>query len=233
VIGVDGWLDESSDVGVEPASRSAPPVTGICGSGIIDVVAEMFLAGIVDADGTIDGALAATSSRIVADGRTFAYVLWHDAQSGPIMIRQNDVRAIQLAKAALRAGVDLLIEHAGHPPIGGVALAGAFGAHIDPLRAMVLGIIPDCPLEAVRSVGNAAGTGAVQMLLSRSLRSENERVVADVVKIETATEPRFQELFVEAMAFPHATAAAPHLAEHVDVPQRRPRAQRRRRGTTR
>ena len=229
VIGFDGWFRDD-----DTAPRSAATgVAGICGSGIIDAIAEMFLAGVVDADGTIDGELAGTSSRVVPDGRTFAYVLWNDARTGPIMIRQNDVRAIQLAKAALRAGIDLLVERAGRPRIDGVALAGAFGAHIDPLRAMVLGMIPDVPLDSVRSVGNAAGTGAVQMLLSRSLRSENEQIVGDVVKVETATEPRFQELFVEAMAFPHASAPSTHLAEHVVVPARRPRSQRRRRGAQR
>ena len=139
--------------------------------------------------------------RIVADGRTFSYVLW-GADEDRIAITQNDVRAIQLAKAALRAGIDLLVEHAGNPPIGDIRLAGAFGAHIDPLHAMVLGLVPDCPLASVRAVGNAAGTGAVQALLSRALRAEMEQAVRDVVKIETATEPRFQELFVAAMATP-------------------------------
>ena len=96
-------------------------VTGVCGSGIIDAIAEMFLAGIIDADGTIRGELAGRTRRVVADGRTFSYVL-HDE---PLLrITQNDVRAIQLAKAALRAGIDLLAEHAGNPPITDIRLAG-------------------------------------------------------------------------------------------------------------
>ena len=181
-------------------------VTGVCGSGIIDAIAEMVTAGIIDADGTIRGELAARTRRVVADGRTFAYLL-HDEPR--LMITQNDVRAIQLAKAALRAGIELLVEHAGHPPIGDIRLAGAFGAHIDPMRAMVLGLVPDTPVEGVRSVGNAAGAGAVRALLSRELRAEMEEAVRGVTKIETATEPRFQELFVAAMGFPHATAPAP------------------------
>jgi uncharacterized 2Fe-2S/4Fe-4S cluster protein (DUF4445 family) len=118
----------------------------------------------------------------------------------------------------LRAGIDLHVEHAGHPAIGDIRLAGAFGAHIDPLRAMVLGLVPDCPLDRVRSVGNAAGAGAVEALLSRSARAEMERVVRGVVKIETATEPRFQELFVAAMAMPHATAPTPNLSGLVALP---------------
>jgi uncharacterized 2Fe-2S/4Fe-4S cluster protein (DUF4445 family) len=181
----------------------ADRVTGVCGSGIIDAIAEMCLAGIVDADGTIRGELAERTERIVPDGRTFAYVLHDDPR---LLITQNDVRAIQLAKAALRAGIELLKEHAGQPPIADVRLAGAFGAHIDPVRAMVLGLVPDVPEGAIRSVGNAAGTGAVRALLSRELRAEMEEAVRDVTKIETAIEPRFQELFVEAMSFPRATA---------------------------
>jgi uncharacterized 2Fe-2S/4Fe-4S cluster protein (DUF4445 family) len=118
----------------------------------------------------------------------------------------------------LRAGIDLLIEHAGFPDVSDIRLAGAFGAHIDPVRAMVLGLVPDCAVGGVRSVGNAAGTGAVQALLSRQLRLEMERVVRGIVKIETATEPRFQELFVAAMALPHATAPTPHLAKVVTLP---------------
>jgi uncharacterized 2Fe-2S/4Fe-4S cluster protein (DUF4445 family) len=180
-------------------------VTGVCGSGIIDAIAEMVSAGIIDADGTIRGELAARTPRVVADGRTFAYVLHDDPR---LLITQNDVRAIQLAKAALRAGIELLLDHAGRPLVGDIRLAGAFGAHIDPARAMVLGLVPDAPLDAVRSVGNAAGAGAVRALLSRSLREEMERAVRGVTKIETATEPRFQELFVAAMGFPHSAAPA-------------------------
>ena len=213
VIGIDAWSDDPE---FAVAARTIG-VSGICGSGIIDVVAEMFLSGVIDRNGVIDGSLAERSSRVVADGRTHAYVLWERGDER-ITITQNDVRAIQLAKAALRAGIDLLVERAGFPHIDDVRLAGAFGAHIDPVRAMVLGLVPDCPPGNVRSVGNAAGTGAVQSLLSRSMRLEMESVTHDIVKIETATEPRFQELFVAAMALPHATVETPHLAEVVDLP---------------
>lgn len=215
VIGTDAWSDDETFAG----AIAATGITGICGSGIIDVVAEMFLAGIIDRDGVIRGELAERSSRIIAEGRTFSYVL-HDRGSADdrVSVTQNDIRAIQLAKAALRAGIDLLVEHAGNPPIADIRLAGAFGAHIDPLRAMILGLVPDCPLSSVRAVGNAAGTGAVQALLSRTLRAEMEQAVREVVKIETATEPRFQELFVAAMALPHATAPMLNVSEHVTLP---------------
>jgi uncharacterized 2Fe-2S/4Fe-4S cluster protein (DUF4445 family) len=216
VIGVDVWSDEPGF----DAAVATIGISGICGSGIIDVIAEMFLAGIVDREGVIRGELAERTPRIVADDRTFSYVLHAGDRDGHrVAVTQNDVRAIQLAKAALRAGIDLLVEHAGNPPIADIRLAGAFGAHIDPLRAMVLGLVPDCPLSAVRAVGNAAGTGAVQALLSRTLRAEMERVVRDVVKIETAIEPRFQELFVGAMAFPHASAPMPNVSAMVRLPE--------------
>ena len=223
VIGSDVWSDEP---GFDGATASTG-VTGVCGSGIIDAVAEMFLSGIIDADGTIRGELVTATPRIVADGRTFAYVL-HERGGTRLAVTQNDVRAIQLAKAALRAGIELLVEHAGRPTIDDIRLAGAFGAHIDPVHAMVLGLVPDCPVERVRSVGNAAGAGAVLALLSRTKRYEMEAAVADVVKIETATEPRFQELFVEAMAFPHARLPSPHLSQVVTLPERRTGESRRR-----
>jgi uncharacterized 2Fe-2S/4Fe-4S cluster protein (DUF4445 family) len=173
---------------------------------------------VIDSNGVIDGSLAERTTRVVADGRTFSYVL-SEAGGNRIAITQNDVRAIQLAKAALRAGIDLLVEHAGRPEITDVRLAGAFGAHIDPLRALVLGLVPDCPVDRVRSVGNAAGTGAVQALLSRSRRTELEDAANEIVKIETATEPRFQELFVAAMGVPHSTDPTPHLAATINLPE--------------
>ena len=212
VIGCDVWSDAP---GFEGALGSLQ-VSGLCGSGIIDVVAEMFLAGIIDRHGVVQGSLAERTPRIVADGRTFAYEL----QDEPVRLRitQNDVRAIQLAKAALRAGIDLLTEHAGLAEVHDIRLAGAFGAHIDSVRALVLGLVPDAPVAGVRSVGNASGAGAARLLLSRAQRSEIEQLGEQIVKIETATEPRFQELFVAAMAFPHETAPTPHLAQVVALP---------------
>ena len=215
VIGIEPWSDEPGFA----EALAKTPVTGVCGSGIIEVVGEMYLSGIIDQDGVVQGPLATRSARIVADERTFSYVLWeHDGVR--LLVTQNDVRAIQLAKAALRAGIDLLVEHAGSPALGDIRLAGAFGAHIDPVYAMVIGLVPDCRLEGVRAVGNAAGTGAAQALLSRAARAEMEAAVRGVTKIETATEPRFQELFVAAMAFPHATAPTPNLASVVELPPR-------------
>ena len=214
VIGCDLWSD---DPGFEAALGSLE-VSGLCGSGIIEVIAEMFLVGIIDHRGVIVGELAGRSPRIIADGRTYSYVL--QTQPVPLLVTQNDVRAVQLAKAALRAGIDLLFEHAGIAEVADVRLAGAFGAHISPVHAMVLGLVPDGPVEGVKGVGNASGAGAARMLVSGSQRAEVERTAREVVKIETATEARFQELFVAAMSLPHETAPAPHLKQAVDLPRR-------------
>jgi uncharacterized 2Fe-2S/4Fe-4S cluster protein (DUF4445 family) len=214
VIGSDLWSDEP---GFDQVALELG-VTGICGSGIVEVIAELFLAGVITADGIIDGGLAERTGRIVPDGRTFAYVL-RDGQPR-IVVTQNDVRAIQLAKAALYAGARLLMDHAGVDGVEEIRLAGAFGSQIDLTHAMVLGLIPDCDLAHARSAGNAAGTGALIALLSGAARAEIERVVRTVEKIETAIEPRFQEHFVDAMAFPHRTAEMPNLARIVDLPAR-------------
>jgi uncharacterized 2Fe-2S/4Fe-4S cluster protein (DUF4445 family) len=219
VIGVDAWSDEPEFADAVAAAGTG--VTGICGSGIIEVVAELYLASVITADGVIDGEVAGRTPRVVSDGRTFGYILHEPADDGPrILITQNDVRAIQLAKAALYAGVRLLMDHLAIETVDDVRLAGAFGSQIDPLHAMVLGLVPDCDLARVRAAGNAAGTGALIALLSGAARREIETVVRRVEKIETAVEPRFQEHFVEAMAIPHRTAANPNLERVVTLPPR-------------
>ena len=211
VIGNDAWSDEAGFAEVQ--------VTGVCGSGIIEAIAELHLAGVLTTDGTIDGALAERSSRIVQDGRTFSYILWRGEPE--LVITQSDVRQIQLAKAALHAGCALLMEHYGIERVDRIRLAGAFGTHIDPVHALVLGLVPDCDPDGVTAAGNAAGTGARIALLNRSARAEIEDVVRRVEKIETAVEPRFQEHFVNAMAIPHDVDPYARLAQAVRLPKRR------------
>ena len=213
VIGSELWSDQ--DGFAEATAKTG--ITGICGSGIIEVLAEMYLAGVLATDGTIDGAAAARSPRVQADGRTFSYLL-HDG-APEIRITQNDVRAIQLAKAALYAGAQLLMDRLGVERVERIVLAGAFGSHIDVTYAMVLGLIPDCDLAKVGSAGNAAGTGARIALLNQQARDEIERVITQVEKIETAVEPKFQEHFVAAMGIPHSTASFPSLAGAVTLPE--------------
>jgi len=214
VIGSDLWSD---DEGFEDSTKKTG-VTGICGSGIIEVLAEMFLAGLITEDGIIDGTMAERTDRIVPEGRTFSYIVHRGEPE--IRVTQADVRAIQLAKAALYAGAQLLVDKFGKP-VERVVLAGAFGSHIDAKYAMVLGLIPDCPLDMVASVGNAAGTGARIALLNRKARDEIKQIVKGIEKIETAVEPKFQEHFVGAMAFPHKTAPFPNLAAAVKLPEKK------------
>ncbi len=218
VIGSDLWSDEPGFA----AETKKTGVTGVCGSGIIEVLAEMFLAGILMTDGTINGELAAKTPLIQPDGRTFSYLLHEGDGKGDgepeLRITQNDVRAIQLGKAALYAGIRLLMDRLGVEQVERIMLAGAFGSHIDVKYAMILGMIPDCPLDKVHSAGNAAGTGARIALLNQKTRDDIENVVKKVEKIETAVEAKFQEHFVQAMGIPHTSASFPHLAAAVELP---------------
>ena len=215
IIGSEKWSDETGFA----ADAARLGVTGICGSAIIEVVAEMYLCGIISEDGVVDGGLAARSPRIVPNGRTFSYLL-HDG-APRIAVTQNDVRAIQLAKAALYAGIRLLMEKQGVTQVDAIRFAGAFGSFIDPKYAMVLGLIPDCDLAAVKAVGNAAGTGAMMALLNRGHRREIEETVTRIEKIETALEPHFQQLFVDAMALPNKVDPFPRLSAAVKLPPRK------------
>jgi uncharacterized 2Fe-2S/4Fe-4S cluster protein (DUF4445 family) len=213
VIGCEAWSQDP-----DFADRSARiGVSGICGSGIIEVVAEMFLAGLIDQDGVIGPVAGKNSDRVIKDGRTYSYVLQEGDR--PIRITQNDVRAIQLAKAALHAGTRLLIDRMGIEKVDRIGLAGAFGSHIDVKYAMVLGLIPDCNLDNVGSVGNAAGTGARIALLNFPSRLEIGEILPKVEKIETAIEPKFQEYFIEAMALPHKTDSYRELSRVVTLPK--------------
>ncbi|MDY6859552.1 MAG: ASKHA domain-containing protein [Pseudomonadota bacterium] len=216
VIGCDLWSDDSGFA----AATATTGVTGICGSGIIEAVAEMRMAGLVDASGLIGTAGQTGTSRMEPEGRTQSYLLYDgSADGGPrITVTQGDIRAIQLAKSALYAGARLLMDEMGVDKVDRVVLAGAFGAHISPKHAMVLGMIPDAPLDRVMSAGNAAGTGARIALCNLAARTEIEQVVGRIHKVETAVEPRFQEHFIAANALPHATDPFPELAKVVSLP---------------
>lgn len=232
IIGEPRWSDQwriGADVPLEEQPRQL--ASGICGSGIIEVVAEMFLTGILGPDGRISPGLE--NDRVRWDGRKGAYILAEGRQTTtgePILVSQEDVRAVQLAKAALYAGARLLMKRAGIERVDRILLAGAFGSYIDPKFAMVLGLIPDCDLENVHAVGNAAGDGARIALLNRHRRREADELSRWVRYIETAVDPDFQEAFVQAMHLPHSTDPFPHL-EGVLPPQRdeRPDGRRRRR----
>lgn len=216
VIGCDLWSDD-------PAFAQATKqtgITGICGSGIIEAVAELRMAGLLDAGGLIGSAEQTGTWRCTPEGRTNSYIL-HDGSldGGPkITVTQGDIRAIQLAKSALYAGARLLMDEMGVDKVDRVTLAGAFGAHISPKHAMVLGMIPDVPLEKVTSAGNAAGTGARIALCNVAARNAIEETVHHIHKVETAIEPRFQEHFVNANAIPNAVEPFPELGKIVTLP---------------
>ena len=216
VIGVDLWSDEEgfTDAVAETG------ITGICGSGIIEAVAEMRMAGLLDGSGLIGSAAQTGTERAIAEGRTNAYVIYDGTENGGplITVTQGDIRAIQLAKSALYAGARLLMDEMGVDRVDRVVLAGAFGAHISPKHAMVLGMIPDVPLERVFSAGNAAGTGARIALCNLAARRGIEATVRQITKVETAIEPKFQEHFVNANAIPHATDPFPELGQVVSLP---------------
>ena len=216
VIGSDLWSDDPGF----PAATAQTGITGICGSGIIEAVAEMRMAGLLDAGGLIGSAEQTGTARCVPTGRTNAYMLYDGTESGGplITVTQGDIRAIQLAKSALYAGARLLMDELNIDKVDRVTLAGAFGAHISPKHAMVLGMIPDCPLDKVTSAGNAAGTGARIALCNVAARVAIEDEVKRIHKVETAIEPRFQEHFVAANAIPHATAPFPELSAIVTLP---------------
>jgi uncharacterized 2Fe-2S/4Fe-4S cluster protein (DUF4445 family) len=203
VIGSDIWSDEAGF----DAAIATTGVTGICGSGIIEAVAEMRMAGLLDSKGLIGSPAQTGTARCILEGRTHSYVIYDGtADGGPmITVTQTDIRAIQLAKSALYAGARLLMDEMGTDTVERVVLAGAFGAHISPKHAMVLGMIPDVPLDKVTSAGNAAGTGARIALCSVAARAAIEVTVRKIIKVETAIEPKFQEHFVNANAIPHAT----------------------------
>jgi uncharacterized 2Fe-2S/4Fe-4S cluster protein (DUF4445 family) len=210
VIGDERWSGEWDQSDASPPSSAS----GICGSGIIEAVAELYLAGIVRPDGRFNP--EAGGAWIRRNGRTMAYVLATGDQTTTgeaILVTQADVRAIQLAKAALYAGAKLLMNRAGLKTVDRIVLAGAFGSYIDPKHAMVLGLIPDCDLDKVYAVGNAAGDGARIALLNRDRRREAQEVARWVDYVETAIEAEFQSEFVAAMHLPHVSDPFPHLAE--------------------
>lgn len=213
VIGEENWSD-SWQTGPTAALESQPDhlAAGICGSGIIEVVAEMFLAGILRPDGRFNP--NCQGERFRWDGRKGAYILATAEQTTtgePILVTQDDVRSIQLAKAALYAGAKLLMSRAGVDKVDRILLAGAFGSYIDTRYAMILGLIPDCDLEKVYAVGNAAGDGARIALLNIEKRVEAQEISRWVRYIETAVDPEFQQQFVGAIHIPHSTDLFPHL----------------------
>ncbi|MCE9644665.1 MAG: ASKHA domain-containing protein [Chloroflexi bacterium] len=205
VIGVDGWNTDHAEF--------KGKVKGICGSAIIDGVAELFRAGIVDSRGKFRQGL--TSNRIRKGESGWEYVVaWAGETSigRDIPMTQQDVRQIQLAKAALFTAARTLLKRFGLQDPDKVILAGGFGSFIDKEKAMLIGLIPDCALDHVYAVGNAAGDGARIALLNVEKRREIESVARTVERFELPTDPEFQNQFMLATSFPHMSEPFPHIA---------------------
>lgn len=206
VIGREEWNTEASDnIGAK----------GICGSGIIDVVAEMFKAGIIEKSGRFNKKLNSPRLRATDKGPEFVIAWVHETSIGrDITVNIADVRAVQLAKAAMYAGAKVMMRKLGLEKPDRVILTGAFGSYIDKVQAMTIGLFPDCELDNVYAVGNAAGDGARITLLNVDKRAEANRIARQVEYIELTVEPDFEKEFVQAMHFPHMRDPFPHL-EHI------------------
>ena len=192
---------------------------GICGSAIIDVVAEMFKAGIIDKSGRFDKELDTPRIRKDADDK-FEYVLaWADETSigQDITVTQGDVRALQLGKGALFAGAKLMMQKMGIEKLDKVILAGAFGSYINKEAAMVLGMFPDCEIDNVYSVGNAAGDGAIMALMNLGKRQEARERSRWLEYVEIAVAPNFEKEFMMAMHIPHMKDKFPNVKKLVEA----------------
>jgi uncharacterized 2Fe-2S/4Fe-4S cluster protein (DUF4445 family) len=205
VIGVEGWNTDRADF--------KGRVKGICGSAIIDAVAEIFRVGIIDSRGRFQRGLETPRIREGASGLEYVIAWANETSIGrDIPITQQDVRQIQLAKAALFTAARTLLKRTGLQSPDKIILAGGFGSYIDKEMAMLIGLIPDCPLENVYAVGNAAGDGARIALLNIEKRREIETVTRRVERFELPTDPEFQNQFMMATSLPHMSEPFPHIA---------------------
>jgi uncharacterized 2Fe-2S/4Fe-4S cluster protein (DUF4445 family) len=203
VIGTDAWNTE-----LAPGEVKA---RGICGSGVIDAAAEMFKAGVVMPDGGFNPDLS-HERLILEGGRPRKLVIAREEESitgRAITLSLKDIRALQLGKAALRAGAEILLDRYGVERPDSVVLAGAFGSYIDKNAALAIGMLPPCDPERVTSVGNAAGDGALLALLALGKRREAEWAAETVEYVELASAPDFQEEYVKAMRFEPSVTGEP------------------------
>lgn len=206
VIGRDAWRQYS-----EPKEMKAK---GICGSGILDVLAELYTAGIVTKSGVFSKEQKSKRYRRNPENNQPEFVLaWAEETSigKDIVITQRDVRQIQLAKGALYAGCKLMMRRMKMDKLDKVKIAGAFGTHVERTKALIMGLFPDCEIEKILSVGNAAGDGCRAALLNRGKRDEANWVSRNVEYIELTVEADFQKQFMESMQIPHMKDAFPHL----------------------
>ncbi|MBI9084478.1 MAG: DUF4445 domain-containing protein [Desulfobacterales bacterium] len=213
VVGRDAWrrFSKPREMGVR----------GICGSGILDVLAEFFRSGIIAGSGAFDPVRLKNHPRFRRDEDTgqMEFVLAPAAETAlgqDIVISQKDIRQIQLAKGAVYAGCKLLMARMGVKRVDRIKIAGAFGAHVDPEKALIMGLVPDCPINAIEGIGNAAGDGCRAALLDVEKRAEADRIARTVEYVELSIEPGFQDEFIDALHLPHAKDRFAHLKGLVD-----------------
>lgn len=207
VIGRDAWRQYS-----EPQEMQAK---GICGSGILDLLAELYSTGIITKSGVFNkkGQKSERFRKNPDTGQNEFVLAWaaETSISKDIVITQKDVRQIQLAKGALYAGCKLMINRMGVEGVDKVKIAGAFGTHVDREKALIMGLFPDCEIKKIESIGNAAGDGCRAALLNREKRAEANWVSRNVEYIELTVEENFEQEFMRAMQLPHMTDKFPHL----------------------
>ncbi len=206
VIGRDAWKKYS-----KPEEMKTK---GICGSGILDVLAELYSAGVITKSGRFNKNQKSDRYRVNPDTKQPEFVIaWANETSigKDVVITQKDVRQIQLGKGALYTGCRLMMRRMGLEKVDVIKIAGAFGTHVDKTKALIMGLFPDCDLENVLAVGNAAGDGARAALLNRAKRDEANWVSRNVEYIELTVESDFQDQFMQAMQVPHMKDEFPHL----------------------
>jgi len=206
VIGQDAWKSYSKPEEMQ--------TKGICGSGILDVLAELYRSRVILKSGRFNPTQKSKRHRINSDNNQPEFVIaWAEESSigKDIVITQKDVRQIQLAKGALYCGCKLMMRRMAVDKVDRVKIAGAFGTHVDREKALIMGLFPDCEIDKIVSVGNAAGDGARAALLNREKREEANWVSRNVEYIELTVEKDFQERFMEALQIPHMKDRFPHL----------------------
>jgi len=206
VVGRDEWSQYS-----RPGEIKAK---GICGSAVLDILAELYRTGIILRSGAFSKTQESNRYRVTKkDNQPEFVIAWKEETSigRDIAISLKDIRQIQLAKGAIYTGCKLMMRKMGIDKVDRIILAGAFGSYVDPDKALIIGMIPDCDLKNIYSVGNAAGDGARIALLDRNKRAEADRIANQVEYIELTVEEDFQREFIDSLQLPHMKDTFPHL----------------------
>jgi uncharacterized 2Fe-2S/4Fe-4S cluster protein (DUF4445 family) len=209
MVGVEIWNKDGEEIPEDQEIRAK----GICGSGIIDVIAQMFKSNVLKKNGAFNRDIDTPRLRKDEEDKDEFVIVWaKDTSIGKdIVINIGDVRAVQLAKGAICSGAQIMMRTLGVDKIDKVVLAGAFGSYIDPESALIIGMVPSVPLDKISSVGNAAGDGARKALLDTATREEAERKAREVEYIELTLALDFDSVFGRAMHFPHMKDPYPAL----------------------